>query len=150
MIVLWLVRCKETNISSATATRDSRMISAAKGSIFVLTAIPLHPRLDDQVADPIQARSLARVDDSGRSLFLHDRGALHLFITAQSRALIERRVVDPVLIEVDFPSTLARAAARGGGSKCGQVGVGHSHQARQVQVDELHRSIDPKHKRALV
>src|SRR5207247_8668053 len=131
MIVRWLVRCKETNISSATATRDSRMISAAKGSIFVLTAIPLHPRLDDQVADPIQARSLARVDDRGRSLFLHDRGALHLFIKAQSRALIERRV-GPVLIEVDFPSTLARAATRGGGSKCGQVGVGHSHQAREV------------------
>src|SRR5438132_4104067 len=38
MIVLWLVRCRETNISSATETRDSRMISAAKGSILLLTA----------------------------------------------------------------------------------------------------------------
>ncbi len=80
MIVLWLVRCRETNISSATATSDSRMISAAKGSILLLTAIRLHPCLDDQVADPIQASTLPGVDHRGGGLLFDDGGPLHLFI----------------------------------------------------------------------
>src|SRR5438309_5776849 len=112
MIVLWLVRCSETNISSATATRDSRMISAAKGSIFVLTAILLHPHLDDEIADPIQTSSLTGVDHRGGGFFFDDRRALHLFIEGQSAALVERCLVDPVLIEVDPPSTFACGTPR--------------------------------------
>src|SRR5690242_18729486 len=101
MIVLWLVRCSETNISSATVTRDSRMISAANGSIFVLIAIPLHPRLNDQVADPIQSTSLTGIDNRRGSFLFDDRGAQHLLIQSQPRALEERCLVDSVLIEVD-------------------------------------------------
>ena len=43
MIVLWLVRCSETNISSATETRDSRMISTVNGSIRLSTAMSYAP-----------------------------------------------------------------------------------------------------------
>src|SRR2546421_7966080 len=98
MIVLWLVRWRETNISSATATRDSRMISAAKGSIFVLTAIPLRPHLDDEVADPIQSSSLTGVDHRGGGFFFDDCRARHLFIEGEPAALVERCLVDPILI----------------------------------------------------
>src|SRR5438132_11651127 len=112
MIVLWLVRWRETNISSATATSDSRMISAAKGSIFVLTAILLRPHLDDEVADPIQSSSLTGVDHRRGGFFFNDGRALHLFIEGQSAALVERRLVDAILIEVDPPSAFARGTAR--------------------------------------
>src|SRR5882762_6748303 len=113
MIVLWLVRWRETNISSATATSDSRMISAANGSILLLIAIVLHPCLDDQVADPIHSSTLARVDHSGRGLLFDDGGTLHLFIKSQSPTLEERGVVESVLIEVDLPPTLGCGATRG-------------------------------------
>src|SRR5438552_390601 len=150
MIVLWLVRCRETNISSATETRDSRMISAAKGSIFVLTAMLLNPRLDDKIADSIEATSLARVDHSGRGFLLDDRRALHFFIEGEALPLVERRLVDSVLIEVDPPPAFARCAFRCARGECGQVGIGDSNQAGQVQVDELHSSVEPEHEGALM
>src|SRR5438128_2385246 len=150
MIVLWLVRCSETNISSATATRDSRMISASNGSIFVLTAIGLHPCFDDEVADPIQTTSLAWVDDGGGGFLFDDRWALHFFVERQPAALIESCLVDPTLVEVDPPSTLGCRAARSGWSEGGEVGIRDPDQSGQMQVDELHGPVEPEHEGALV
>src|SRR6266481_1941563 len=123
MIVLWLVRCRETNISSATATRDSRMISAANGSILLLTAIPLNPRIDDKVADPVQASPLAGVDHSGGGFLFDDRRAFHLFIEGQSTALVKRRLVSSILVEVNPSAALGRRALGSVGGERGQVGI---------------------------
>src|ERR1700682_3178813 len=150
MIVLWLVRCRETNISSATETKDSRMISAAKGSILVWTTILLHPRLDDQVADPVHAGSLAWVDRRVGGPLLDDGGSLPLFVEGQPSALVEGRLVNSVLIEVDLPPALGRGALRPFRGKRSQVRVGYPHQAGHVQVDELDGPIEPEHERALV
>src|SRR5438477_10356659 len=150
MIVLWLVRCSETNISSATATRDSRMISASNGSILVLTAIGLHPRLDDEVADPIQSASLAWVDDGGGGFLFDDRGAFHFFVERQPAALIESCLVDPILVEVDPPSTLDCRTTRRGWSESGEVGIRDPDQSGQMQVDELHGPVEPEHEGARV
>src|SRR6267143_2920634 len=150
MIVLWLVRCSETNISSSTATSDSRMISASKGSILLLTAISLNPRLDDQVADPIQASALAGVDHSGGGVLFDDGGAPHVLVEAQSRALKERRLVNSILVEVDFPPAFGRRTLAWARGERGQVGIRDPDQARQMQVDELDRSVETKHEGALV
>src|SRR5207237_1173540 len=129
MIVLWLVRWRETNISSATATSDSRMISAEKGSILVRTAISLNSRGDDEVADSIYAHPLTGIDDSRGGRLLDDRGAHHLFFQAKSLSLVERCVMDSVLVEVDpAPALAGRTRARWRRER-GEVGVGDADQA---------------------
>src|SRR5207302_7965302 len=112
MIVLWLVRWRETNISSATATSDSRMISAEKGSILVRTAISLNSRGDDEVADSICADPLTGIDDSCGRRLLDDGGAHHLFFQTQPLARTPgrraRRLRRPRRAEPD-PSPPGRA-----------------------------------------
>src|SRR5438270_4869440 len=150
MIVLWLVRWRETNISSATATSDSRMISAEKGSILVRTAISLNSRGDDEVADSIHAHPLTGIDDSRGGRLLDDGGAHHLFFQTQPLALVECCVMAAVLVEVDLAPALAGRTRARWRRERGEVGVGDAHQPGQVEIDELHRRLEAAHEGGLM
>src|SRR5437879_2748341 len=150
MSVLWLVRCSETNISSATETSDSRMISAVNGSILLSTAMKLRPRLYDQVAAAIQPGSLTGVDHRRGRRLLDDRRAVDDLLEPQAISLDDERLVDAVLVEVDPPPLLDRSPRFRRGSEGAEVWIGHADHGRHVQGDELRRRLEPEHVRALV
>src|SRR5713101_2326746 len=113
MMVLILVRCMVTNISSPIAIRLSLIISNVKGSIAArrdgfLDRFGMSHLLDVQKTVLVHGERLAWEDHRDGGWFLHDGWSFEPLPSREQRALVNGAGLEAEFVEVDLPLAFQR------------------------------------------